>query len=84
MQILPAHVSSGTTTSTSFVKGDSIVVDITTHMQGFVNGKKTNRGLVIRSEQEMQNFGELGLEHFLNAPAGRKPKLRVIYTPPWL
>ena len=84
MEILPAHVTAGNLSTTTFVKDDIVVVDITAQMQGFVNGKKTNRGLVIRSGQELQNYGTLRLKHFLNAPAGQKPKLRVIYTLPWL
>ena len=84
MVIQPGQLTAGTLSTTTFVKGDSIVVDITAQMQGFVNGKKTNRGLVIRSGQEMQNYGYLRLEHFQTAPAGRKPKLRVTYTAPWL
>lgn len=84
VELLPADLTAGTLSTTTTVKSDSVVVDITAMMQGFVNGKKVNRGLVIRSMQEMQNYGLLELEHFLTAPEGRKPKLRVIYTPPWL
>ncbi|NLK49796.1 MAG: hypothetical protein GX294_04025 [Candidatus Cloacimonetes bacterium] len=68
----------------SVVKEGTVRVDITAFMQGIVNGKKDNHGFVIHSTQEMNNFGILELEHFLNAPDGKKPQLRVIYTPPFL
>lgn len=70
--------------NTTFVRGDSVVVNITPILQAFSSGNKENRGVVVRSNQELANFGLLELWHFLTAPAGKKPKLRVTYTPPYL
>lgn len=70
--------------NTTYVRGDSVVVNITPILQAFSSGDKENRGVVVRSNQELTNFGILELWHFLSAPTGKKPKLRVTYTPPYL
>lgn len=70
--------------TSGYIRGDSVVVKITPLVQAFVNGDKPNRGVVILSAQELQNYGILELWHFLNAPAGKKPRLRITYTPPFL
>lgn len=84
IEFLPGDLAITPTISSSLILADSIVVDITTSMQGYVNGKKENKGIVIHSTQEMQNYGLLELYHFINAPDGKKPRLKVTYTPPWL
>ncbi|MDZ4182358.1 MAG: hypothetical protein U1B83_05735, partial [Candidatus Cloacimonadaceae bacterium] len=71
-------------TTTTFVKGDSVIVNITPLIQAYSSGDETNRGVIIRSMQEILNFGKLELWHFSDAPDGKKPKLRVTYTPPYL
>ncbi|MDP3113965.1 MAG: hypothetical protein Q8M98_04225 [Candidatus Cloacimonadaceae bacterium] len=71
-------------TTTTFIRGDSVVVNITPLVQGYTSGNQANKGVIIRSMQEMLNFGKLELWHFNDAPAGKKPKLRVTYTPPYL
>jgi len=82
MQLTGSDLGSGTLPTTGFVKGDSLVVDITPFMQGYANGKKINKGLIIKSEQEMQSFGQMEFYHFTSP--SNKPKLRVVYTVPWL
>ena len=72
-------------TNAGLARGDSIVVNITPQIQGYLSGNLVNKGVIIRSLQEMQNFGEL---EFWNdnpsTPAAKRPKLRVKYTPPYL
>ncbi len=70
--------------SSGRITADSVVVNITPMVQGYVSGDLENLGIMIRSLQEMQNFGELELWHFLDAPAGKKPYIRVRYTTPYL
>ncbi|MGC9362086.1 MAG: hypothetical protein ACP5F3_04075 [Candidatus Syntrophosphaera sp.] len=70
--------------SQALVQGDSVAVNITPIIQAFSSGDKENWGVVIRSMQEMLNFGKLELWHFTDAPEEKKPKLRVTYTPPFL
>lgn len=84
MQLSGSDLSGSVLPTTGFVKGDSLVVDVTVFMQGFVNGKKPNRGLVIKSENEMQSFGRLEFEHFNTERKNLKPYLKVVYTAPWL
>jgi hypothetical protein len=83
LELPDGNQSTGLTTS-AFISGDSVVVKITPVMQAFVNGDKPNRGVVVLSTQELNNYGMLELWHFLNAPAGKKPRLRITYTPPFL
>ena len=84
MQLLGSDLSNNVLPTTGFVRGDSLVVDITVFMQGYINGKKPNKGIVIKSEHEMQSFGYMEFEHFASLIKNRKPKLRVVYTAPWL
>ncbi len=70
--------------SSSVVQGDSVVVNITPIIQAYSSGDSGNWGVAVRSLQELLNFGSLELWHFTDAPAGKQPKLRVIYTPPYL
>ena len=83
VEITDAQTSTGLITQ-SFIRGDSLVVNITPIVQAWTSGDRQNFGVVIRSLHELLNFGELELWHFSDAPAGRKPKLRVTYTPPYL
>jgi hypothetical protein len=71
-------------TSQALVRGDSVVVNVTPIIQAFSNGKKQNFGIVIRSMEEMLNYGWLEFWHFTDAPANKQPKIRITYTPPYL
>lgn len=82
MQLTGSDIAGGALPTTGFVRGDSLVVDITPFLQGYTNGKKVNKGIVIKSEHEMQSFGYMEFYHF--SAASKKPKLRVVYTAPWL
>ncbi len=74
-----------TPSNTGLATGDSIVVNITPHIQGYLSGNIVNKGVMIRSLQEMQNFGELEFwNDEASTPAEKRPKLRVKYTPPYL
>jgi len=73
-----------TSISSGTVSSDSIVINITPLVQGYTSGDLENLGVVIRSLHEIMNFGKLELWHFSDAPAGKKPYLRVRYTPPYL
>ncbi|HNX36961.1 MAG TPA: hypothetical protein PKI15_01255 [Candidatus Cloacimonadota bacterium] len=72
--------------STGFINADSVVVNVTAMVQGYISGDIPNYGVMIQSTQEMTNFGELELWHFADPalPQGKAPKLRVKYTPPFL
>lgn len=83
VEISDAEVASGLI-SQALVQGDSLVVNITPIIQAYSSGDSENWGVVIRSMQEMLNFGRLELWHFTDAPEDKKPKLRVTYTPPFL
>lgn len=67
-----------------YIRGDSLVVDITTILQAYSSGDKIPHGIVIRSLEEMQNYGKIELWHFENAPVEKRPKIRLTYTPPFL
>ena len=83
--VLDEQVASGIITQ-SFIRGDSLVVNITPLIQAYTSGDKMNYGIVIRSMQELINYGKIELWHFNDSstPAEKKPKLRVTYTPPFL
>jgi hypothetical protein len=66
------------------VDDDSVRIDITAIIHSFTSGAKPNYGIIIKSLQEMTNFGSLEFWDFDTAPAGKKPYVRVIYTPPYL
>ncbi len=83
VEISDAQVSSGIT-SQAVVRGDSVVVNITPLIQAYSSGDHEPWGVVIRSMQEMLNFGKMEFWHFTDAPNGKKPKLLVTYTPPYL
>ncbi|NLW18500.1 MAG: hypothetical protein GXY81_02295 [Candidatus Cloacimonetes bacterium] len=70
--------------SDQFVRGDSIEVDVTAIIQAYSSGKKLPYGIVVRSMQELQNYGRLELWHFSDAPADKRPKIKITYTPPFL
>lgn len=76
-------ISRSYTTATK-VSGDSVKIDITAIVQAYTSGDKPKNGIVVRSVQEMQNFGNLEFWHYGNAPAGKKPYVRVTYSPPFL
>lgn len=83
IEILDEHTASGIT-SELYVRGDSVVVNITPLIQAYSSGDNEPWGVVIKSMQELLNFGELELWHFIDAPQGKKPKLQITYTPPFL
>ncbi len=66
------------------IRGDSLVVDITPIIQAYSSGNKVPYGIVIRSLQEMLNYGKIEFWHFEDAPPDKRPKLRLTYTPPYL
>ncbi len=82
-EISDEQISSGLI-SQALIQGDSIAVNITPIIQAYSSGDKENWGVVIRSMQEMLNFGKLELWHFTDAPEDKKPRLKVTYTPPFL
>jgi len=72
-------------------EADSLVVDITPVMQAYVSQKTfadgtviTPQGIVLMSGFERKDFGELEFYHPLTAPEGKKPYIRIKYTPPFL
>ncbi|MCB5245563.1 MAG: hypothetical protein WC179_04785 [Candidatus Cloacimonadaceae bacterium] len=79
------QLASGITTQ-SYIKGDSLIVNITPLIQAYTSQDKENYGIVIRSMQELKNYGKIEFWHFndSNIPPEKKPKLRVTYTPPFL
>ncbi|MBP7205100.1 MAG: hypothetical protein KBA54_01130 [Candidatus Cloacimonetes bacterium] len=83
MKIEDSRLATGIATE-PLVRGDSLVVDITPIIQAYTSGDKVPYGIVIRSLQEMLNYGRIEFWHFTSAPADKKPKLRLTYTPPFL
>ena len=83
--VLDEQVASGIITQ-SYIRGDSLVVNVTPLIQAYTSGDKINYGIVIRSMQELINYGKIELWHFNDSstPAEKQPKLRVTYTPPFL
>jgi hypothetical protein len=79
------QLASGITTQ-SYIRGDSLIVNITPLIQAYTSQDKENYGIVIRSMQELKNYGKIEFWHFndSNIPPEKKPKLRVTYTPPFL
>lgn len=70
---------------------DSLVVNITPIMQAYISGKQyaddtviTPQGIVIMSNYERKDFGELEFYHPLTAPNEKQAYIRVKYTPPFL
>jgi hypothetical protein len=84
----PVEIPDGSTSSgiitQAYVRGDSVVVNVTPLIQAYSSGDKENYGIVIKSLQELLNFGELELWHFTDAPADKQPRLKITYTPPYL
>lgn len=70
--------------SDQFVRSDSIEIDITAIIQAYSSGKKVPYGIVVRSMQELQNYGRLEFWHFSEAPEDKRPKIKITYTPPFL
>lgn len=63
---------------------DSVRINITPIMQAYTSGKKEAKGIVIMSQYERKDFGEVEFYHPLSAPADKAPYLKVKYTPPFL
>ncbi|HNT52095.1 MAG TPA: hypothetical protein PKH19_01740 [Candidatus Syntrophosphaera sp.] len=83
VEITDSQVANGLI-SQAVVSGDSVVVNITPLVQAWSSGDSGNWGMVVRSLQELLNFGRLEFWHFTDAPPDKQPKLRVTYTPPIL
>ncbi|MDD3535636.1 MAG: hypothetical protein PHC50_05760 [Candidatus Cloacimonetes bacterium] len=63
---------------------DSVKIDITPILQAYTSGKKEAKGIVIMSQYERKDFGEVEFYHPLSAPPEKAPYLKVKYTPPFL
>lgn len=77
----------------SFVNtgADSILINITPIIQAYVSEKTFSddtvvspQGIVIMSNYERKDFGEIEFYHPLTAPEGKKAYIRIKYTPPFL
>lgn len=77
---------SPTTATSKIASGDSITIKITPIVQAYTSGDRVNKGIILRSQHEMLNFGLLELWHFDDPalPEGFAPKIRITYTPPYL
>lgn len=63
---------------------DSLIVNITPIIQAYSSGKKEPKGIVIMSNFERKDFGEIEFYHPNSAPDAKAPYIRVKYTPPFL
>jgi len=63
---------------------DSLSVNLTPIIQAYTSGKKEAKGIVIMSNYERKDFGEIEFHHPESAPSGKTPYIRVKYTPPYL
>ncbi|MDD2210591.1 MAG: hypothetical protein PHN71_04620 [Candidatus Cloacimonetes bacterium] len=70
---------------------DSVKLDITPIIQAYVSGGKfpdgspiLQNGIVVMSNYERKDFGEIEFFNALTAPEGKKPYIRIKYTPPFL
>ncbi len=60
---------------------DSVfVIDITKIVQGITSGENENNGILIKSTKENKDFSFI--DFGTKFDEGKKPKLRIIYTPP--
>ena len=71
-------------TSSANNLADSLIVNITPIVQAYTSGKKEPKGIVIMSNYERKDFGEMEFHHPETAPIGKIPYIRVKYTPPFL
>lgn len=79
LEVMPLTYSSG-----RIVNVDSIKIEITPSIQAFTSGDRANNGVVVKCTSEMLNFGNLEFWHYSNAPAGKKPYIKIQYTTPFL
>jgi hypothetical protein len=70
---------------------DSILINITPIIQAYISEKTfsddtvvTPKGIVIISNYERKDFGEIEFYHPSTAPEDKEPYIRVKYTPPFL
>ncbi|MFB3845455.1 MAG: hypothetical protein ACE14O_06895 [Candidatus Cloacimonadaceae bacterium] len=85
VQLALSDLESIDNTVTSYKKAaenDSVKINITPIVQGFTSGKLQNKGIVLVNTNELSNFGNLEFWHFSNAPAGKKPYVKIYYTTP--
>jgi hypothetical protein len=73
-----------TASSAETVVGDSVKINITPLIQAFTSEDEPNNGIVIKNNSEMLNFGNIEFWHYGNAPAGKKPYVKIYYTVPYL
>lgn len=66
------------------ITADSVKIDITAITQGFTSADLQNNGIVIKNNAEMMNFGNVEFWHYSDAPAGKKPYVKIYYTIPFL
>ncbi|MDD4806608.1 MAG: hypothetical protein PHO35_07490 [Candidatus Cloacimonetes bacterium] len=71
-------------TSSAQHDADSLCVNITPIIQAYTSGKKEAKGIVIMSNYERKDFGEIEFHHPNSAPGDKTPYIRVKYTPPFL
>ncbi|MCB5253794.1 MAG: hypothetical protein RBR69_06955 [Candidatus Cloacimonadaceae bacterium] len=86
---IPEFISSLQSTVNS--SSDSILINITPIIQAYVSEKTFSdgvvispQGIVIMSNYERKDFGEVEFYHPLTAPEGKKAYIRIKYTPPFL
>jgi len=70
--------------SSTNTASDSLVINITPIIQAYSSGKKEPQGIVIISNYERKDFGEIEFYNPNFAPAELQPYIRVKYTPPFL
>ncbi len=86
--IADGEASSGLT-SQALISDGKVYINITPIIQAYSSGDLESEGdqpwgIVIKSNQEMLNFGSLEFWHHADAPAGKAPQLKITYTPPFL
>ena len=72
------NTSEYTITDSSFVK-----IDITDIVMAYTSEERANNGIVIKTKSEMQNFGKLDFWSYVDAPAGKKPYIKITYSAPY-
>ena len=77
--------------STVHTASDSMLINITPIIQAYISEKTFNddtvvtpQGIVIMSNYERKDFGEIEFYHPNSAPGEKKPYIRVKDTPPFL
>ncbi|MCB5267685.1 MAG: hypothetical protein PHU99_05420 [Candidatus Cloacimonetes bacterium] len=71
-------------TSYATNSADSLVINITPIIQSYTAGKKDPQGIVIMSNYERKDFGEIQFYTPQSSDLSKMPYIRVRYTPPFL